>query len=49
MWVAHLLCSGRECTEEIEVVIDDLAELERIGCACSHGFLVLSISDVELV
>ena len=49
MWMAHLLCSGRECTEEIEVVVDDLDELDRIGCTCGHGFVVLSISEVELL
>jgi hypothetical protein len=49
MWIAHVICSGRDCTEELEVVIDDLAELDRVACTCSHGFVLLSISDVELL
>ena len=47
--MAHLLCSGRECTEEIEVVVDDLSELDRIGCSCGHEFVLLSVCEVELV
>jgi hypothetical protein len=49
MWMAHIICSGRGCTEEREVVIDELEELDRIGCTCGHGFVLLSISAVELV
>jgi hypothetical protein len=49
MWIAHLLCSGPDCTEEVEVVIDDLDELDRVGCSCGHTFLLLTVSDVELL
>ena len=49
MWMAHIICSGRDCTEEREVVIDDLAELDRIGCTCGHGFVLLSVCEIELV
>ena len=49
MWLAHLICSGRECINELEFVVDDLAELDRVGCDCGHGFVLLSISEVELV
>ena len=49
VWVAHIICSGRDCTEEREVVIDDLAELDRVGCTCGHGFVLLSVSEIELV
>jgi hypothetical protein len=49
MWIAHILCSGRDCTEEREVVVGDLDELDRIGCTCGHGFVLLTVSAVELV
>jgi hypothetical protein len=49
VWLAHVICSGRECAEEVEVVIDELEELDEMACHCSHGFVVLSISDVALV
>ena len=49
MWVAHVICSARDCYEELEIVAEDLEEIERVGCDCGHGFVVLSISEVELV
>ena len=49
MWLAHVVCSANDCYEELEIVTDDLAEIDRIGCDCGHGFLLLSISEVELV
>jgi hypothetical protein len=50
MWSVHLICSGRDCYEEREVIVDGPAELEAlVGCDCGHGFLVLSVSEVELV
>jgi hypothetical protein len=49
VWIAHVICSGRDCDEELEVVIAELEELDRLGCDCGHGFVLLSISEVELV
>ena len=49
MWLAHVICSARDCTEELELVVDELDELDRFGCDCGYGFVVLSISEVELV
>jgi hypothetical protein len=49
MWVAHLICSDGECTDELELVVADLDEVERVGCACGHSFVLVSVSDVELV
>ena len=49
MWLAHVVCSGRDCFEELEVVVDALDDVDRLGCECGHGFVLLSISEVELV
>ncbi len=49
MWIAHVICSGPECTEELELVLESLDELERINCECGYGLSVLSISEAELV
>lgn len=49
MWMAHVICSGRDCTEELEVVISDLDELERLNCECGYGMMLLTLSEVELV
>ena len=49
MWLAHVICSGPDCTEELELVLESLDELERINCECGYGLSVLSISEAELV
>ena len=49
MWLARVICSGPECLDEEEVLVEDLGELDQLACGCSHGFVVLAISEVELV
>ncbi|MQA74214.1 MAG: hypothetical protein GEU88_07735 [Solirubrobacterales bacterium] len=49
MWLAHVVCSGRDCYEELEIVADRLEEIDRVTCECGHGFVLLTISEVELV
>ncbi len=49
MWMAQLICSKPDCTEELEIVISDLAELERLNCECEYGLVLLALSEVELV
>lgn len=49
MWLAHMICSGPECTEELEVVVSELGELDHFNCDCGYGLALLSISEVELV
>ena len=49
MWIAHVICSGADCTEELELVIDSLDELDRINCECGYGFAVVSVAEASLV
>jgi hypothetical protein len=49
MWLARMICSGIDCTEEFEAIVSDLEELERFGCTCGHAYLLMAISEVELV
>jgi hypothetical protein len=49
MLIARMLCSDPECAEEREVVIAELAELDRVCCECGFGLVVTSISEVEVV
>ena len=49
MWIAQVLCSGQECTEEIEVVVESLDELAGLACDCGYGFMLVRVSEVELV
>jgi hypothetical protein len=47
MWHVAVYCSG--CSEESEVVVNELDEVEREACACGYSFVVLSVSSFEPV
>jgi hypothetical protein len=48
--LVRVICSGRDCLEEIEAVVGDLEEVEAIAaCECGHGWLVTAVAEVELV
>ena len=49
MWVVHLVCSDDDCDDELELVVAELEEAERVGCACGHSFIWVSVSEAELV
>jgi hypothetical protein len=49
VFVARIVCSGQTCTQELELVVDDLEELEGISCDCGYGFLLLEVAEIELV
>ena len=52
MLIARLTCSGAECEAELELVVEDLAELDRLAeglCDCGYGMGVLAVSEVELL
>jgi hypothetical protein len=49
MWLVHLTCSDDECSEELELVVENLDDAERAGCSCGHAYVLLSVSEVELV
>ncbi|MGH2961859.1 MAG: hypothetical protein ACRDL3_06675 [Solirubrobacterales bacterium] len=44
MLIARMLCSDPGCAEEQEIVIAELAELDRACCDCGYGLVVTSIS-----
>jgi hypothetical protein len=49
MWLAHVLCSAKDCTEELELIVEELEELDGAVCDCGYGFVLRSLSEVELV
>jgi hypothetical protein len=49
MWIAHVICSGQDCSEEIELVADSLDELERLNCECGYGFAIVSVAEADIV
>jgi hypothetical protein len=49
MWVVHLICSDDECDDELDLVVAELQEAERVGCTCGHAYVWVSVSEAELV
>jgi hypothetical protein len=49
MWLVEIVCSEPRCHEEREVLVDELAELDGLGCECGAGFVSLTVSEVALV
>jgi hypothetical protein len=46
MLIARIVCSDPACTEELEVTVESLDELERFLCDCGHGFVLLTVSEL---
>ena len=47
MWLIQVTCSDPTCEEELEVVVEELEDVERVVCACEHGVVVVSVSHFE--
>ena len=47
MLLARIVCSDPDCTEELEVAVEDLDELEGFVCECGHGFVLFEISRLR--
>lgn len=45
MWVVDLVCSDDECAQEIELLVADLDEVDRIACECGCAFVTLSVAE----
>jgi hypothetical protein len=46
MLLVTVVCSDPECSEEREVVVDDLQAVETHVCDCGYGFVVISVSEL---
>jgi hypothetical protein len=47
MFVATLICSDRVCADEVDVIVDDLAELDFAACECGTLQVVLALAEWE--
>jgi hypothetical protein len=47
MWQVTVFCSG--CTEESELIVENLDHVEREACECGYSFVVLSVASFEPV
>ena len=46
MFLVQIVCSDPECAEELEIVVEDLAEIEEVACDCGYGFVAITVSEV---
>jgi len=49
MLLVKVVCSAPECTEEREISVEDLDEIDASVCDCGHGFAVIAISELDRV
>ena len=47
MFLAKVFCS--DCSEEVEVLLDELDELDGLACECGYGFVLESVEEADLV
>jgi hypothetical protein len=47
MLLARIVCSDPRCTEELEVAIDGLDELDGFVCDCGFGFQLMDVAELR--
>jgi hypothetical protein len=47
MFLVTIVCSDPECIEEREIAINELDEVDGELCECGHGFVLLSVSELN--
>ena len=47
MWLVELACSDPVCTEEQEIVVGDLEELDEFVCDCGCILVTLTVASFE--
>jgi hypothetical protein len=47
MLLVTVVCSDPDCIEEREIAVDDVDAVDAHLCECGHGFVVLTVSDLN--
>ena len=47
MLLARIVCSDPQCTEELEVAVEDLDELDGFVCDCGFGFVLIEVAGLR--
>jgi hypothetical protein len=47
MLLVTVVCSDPECAEERELALENLDAIDDTVCDCSHGFVVVAVSELE--
>ena len=45
VWVIDLVCSDDECAQEIELLVTDIGEVDRIACECGCALVTLAVAE----
>ncbi len=46
MLLATIICSDPGCTEEHEIAVDRLVQLDGFTCECGYGFVLTSVAEL---
>jgi hypothetical protein len=49
MLMARMLCSDPLCAEEVEILVEEVDDLDRVWCECGYGLVVTAVSETEVV
>lgn len=44
VWEVHVSCSSPGCTEEWDIWVDDLDDVDREVCSCGHNAVVAAVA-----
>jgi len=47
MLLARIICSDPACTEEVEVTVESLDDLDGFVCECGFGFVLAQVSELR--
>jgi hypothetical protein len=47
MLLATIICSDPSCTEELEVAVRELDEVDGFVCDCGHGFVLIEVAELR--
>jgi hypothetical protein len=47
MLLVTVICSDPDCAEEREIPVDQLDAIDGCACECSHGFVVVTVSELR--
>lgn len=45
MWAIDLVCSDDECGQEIELLVAEIDEADRIACECGCALVTLKVAE----
>jgi hypothetical protein len=47
MLLARIVCSDPRCTEELEVTIEEVDQVDDYLCDCGFGFVLMDVAELR--